>query len=454
MTVTEHLANVVARTTYGDLPDALVKQVKLFILDTIACGIAGATVGAECGVLGRVVLDSTEGGTSSVLGRAGKHPARNAAFVNGASVHALNFDALGPAGAHLGVAALPAPLAFAEAARATGQDLIVACALAAEVTSRLAMTLAQSEGRSAGVLDGQLLAYFGAVVGAAKAASLPAEAIHSALGLASMQSAGSMEIMREGDAPAKAVYGAFPNGAAALCVELAASGLDGRCDAIGGDWGLLATYAPGAALDTLTDRLGVEYLSADVHFKPWPTSLHAHPYIEAAIAVATSARRSAADITGVILYVEAAERAWVEPIAKRQRPENNASAANSIQFSVAAALVHRKVTIDQLTNAGLSDPRVLEIAAKTVCRFVDGSRDRRGIEVRYQTDSFLRGACVPPLGSAPRPLPPSAITTKAAACLPRMQREAASERLIEAIEALDHRRGLGSLQTALVHAAQ
>jgi 2-methylcitrate dehydratase PrpD len=282
-------------------------------------------------------------------------------------VHALNYDAIGPAGAHLGLAAVPAVLAAAQAAGAGEREFLVGCAVAAEVATRLAVVLETSPNRRAGTLDGQWLGYPAATAGAAKAASLDADAIHSALGLASMQFAGSMEIMRAGDVPAKAIYGAFPNGAAVRAVELAGRGLDARCDAIGGAFGLVATCAPDADLGPLLDRFGSAFRMTGVGFKPWPTTGHAHGYIEAAL----RARVDCPPVSGateIVLDVAAGTEPWVEPAAARRRPPNGAAAANSLPFAVAVALVHGDVAVDHLTGAGLADPAVLGLAERVTYR--------------------------------------------------------------------------------------
>jgi 2-methylcitrate dehydratase PrpD len=68
-----------------------------------------------------------------------------AAFANGALCHALNYDAVGPEGGHLGVSAVAAPLAAAEKLGGlSGKELLAALAAGAELTARLAIAAARA----------------------------------------------------------------------------------------------------------------------------------------------------------------------------------------------------------------------------------------------------------------------------------------------------------------------
>src|SRR5262249_27745606 len=149
-----------------------------------------------------------------------KVSAAGAAFANGAMAHALNYDAIGPAGAHLGII-LAAPLAVAElVGGVSGTEFLAALAAGAEVAARLAVAAAGGSdgGPASRVLEGQLLGYFGAAASAGRVMRLSVSEMQSALGLALMQASGTMQLVLDGDPPAKAIYAAFPNLAGVLSV--------------------------------------------------------------------------------------------------------------------------------------------------------------------------------------------------------------------------------------------
>lgn len=109
---TRVLARFAADIGYEDLPSEAVATLKQLFLDTVATSLAGTTLGAGCEEVAKVVRAATGSPESTLIGFGLKAPALTAAFANGATAHALNYDALGGDGGHLGVTSLPAPLAW------------------------------------------------------------------------------------------------------------------------------------------------------------------------------------------------------------------------------------------------------------------------------------------------------------------------------------------------------
>ena len=232
---TQALAEFAAELCYEDLPAPVVETVKHIILDSLGCALAATTLGDGCAESIAVMERLGGPADSTILGTAKKVAAPNAAFANGALVHALNYDPIGTNIGHVGVVSLAAPLAAAEAVGGqTGRDLIVACAVAAEVTARVISAVSRTGRRpSETFLSGQLLTYFGAAAGAGRAFGLDAKDMENAFGLAMMQMAGSRQITMGGDPPAKAIYGAFPNQAGVQAALLARAGLTADVDVFG-----------------------------------------------------------------------------------------------------------------------------------------------------------------------------------------------------------------------------
>ena len=101
---------------------------------------------------------------STIIGAGHKVSAPNAAFANGALVHALNYDPIGTEIGHVGVVCLAAPLAMAEAIGGLpGTEFLTASAVACEISARITAAIARTGRRpSERFLSGQLLSYFGA----------------------------------------------------------------------------------------------------------------------------------------------------------------------------------------------------------------------------------------------------------------------------------------------------
>jgi 2-methylcitrate dehydratase PrpD len=415
--VTRELAEFAASLTYDDLPVGAVSALKRMILDSLGTALAATTLGDGCREVTTVMRGLGGPPQSTILGSSTKVAAPNAAFANGALVHALNYDPIGAEIGHVGVVCLVAPLAAAEArGGVSGRDFLSASAAACEVTARVTAAIARTGRRpSEKFLSGQMLNYFGAAVGAGRALGLDAEQMESALGLALMQMAGSRQIVEAGDPPAKAIYGAFPNQAGVLAALLSQSGLAARYDVIGDPCGLYPTIYGGDCLyDVLTARLGTDFLLQEVDFKPWPTSNQVHAFIEAALTIAEGGT-AVADIASVEIVANSRLRPWCEPVATRLRPENAAAAGNSIPFSVAAALAHGGLGLRDVTGAGLTDPMTVAVAERVSCRLSD-SVDGAIVIVTTGDNRRLQADVKTPLGHCSRPMSDSQIEAKFRDC--------------------------------------
>ena len=446
---TAALADFAASLEFDDLPAPVVAIVKRMILDALGTALAATTLGDGCAetlaVMGRL------GGApeSTIFGLGTKVAAPNAAFANGALVHALNYDPIGSEIGHVGVVCLAAPLAVAEAVGGiSGRDFIVASAVACEMTARVTAAIARTGRRpSEKFLSGQLLNYFGAAAGAGRILGLDAAGMGNALGLALMQMAGSRQIVLSGDPPAKAIYGAFPNHAGVLAALLSREGLAADCAVFGEPAGLYPMIYDGDCdTDALSGGLGETFLLTAAEFKPWPTSNQIHPAIEAAAKIAGGGLE-VADIAEIVIVVPSRLRPWCEPLDKRRRPDNAAAAANSIPFCVAVALVRGDVTLGDIAAEGLVDATVLALAARTKHRLddaVDGAVVRVELVDGTQREAHIEA----PLGSHTRPIPPERLAEKFRDCCGHASTALSSdavEGLISLIDALEELDDIGRL---------
>jgi 2-methylcitrate dehydratase PrpD len=371
MMLTRKLAAFAATLTFEQLPPAVVQTAKQLTLDTLGTTLAGGTLGDGCAEVVDVMARLGGPAESSIFGRVGKVAATNAAFANGALAHALNYDAVGVETGHTGVVCFAAPFALAQArAPVSGTRYLTAVVAAAEVTARL--TRAAHRGAnpvSSRILTGQYFSYFGAAAGAAHILGLDTERMHGSFGIALMQSAGSRQIVIGGDPQAKAIYGAFPSHAGVLAALLAQAGLQADIDAVAGRAGIYGIATDGAFDEgALIDGLGDDFAFLDVAFKPWPTSNHVTPFIEAAIDLAARHHVRLEEIDAVELLGPPHIVDWFEPILERKRPSNAASAANSTMFAVAKAFLHGNVSLSDFTPAGLREEAALHFADRITYR--------------------------------------------------------------------------------------
>lgn len=387
---------------YEQLPEELIVFLKGLVLDTLGTTFAGSGLGDGAAAVAKLVLGNPGGEEATLVGHRRPVSVLNAAFANGAFAHALNYDALGRSGGHVGVASIPAPLALAERrGGVSGKDFIVAVALAAEFTVRLAAALAAVDEPSERFLEGQLLGYFGAAAGAARAARLSIRATHDVFGLALMQAAGSRQVSSEGGS-AKAIYGAYFNHAAVLAVLLAELGLDAKCAALEGRAGLFQSFYAGRYdSSVLTEDLGTNYRALETNFKMWPTSERIFPFIRLAKALKTQHHFQPVHIRSVHITASPRSLPWLDPVAERRFPTSAATAANSIYFGTAKALFKGDVTLDDMTPDGLSEKEPVRLMS-VISYEVDESLSVHEARMRVHLDdnTIIDGMFAEPVSNA------------------------------------------------------
>lgn len=355
------LAEFCATLTFDRLPSDVVRTVKHIVLDTLGTTLAGGTLGQGCQEVLALARNGAGPPEATLIGFGERVPALMAALANGAMGHALNYDATGRG--HLG-SVLAAPFAAAQLrGGVSGRAFLCAFATGLEVMARLvtAAKAAQPAGASSPlndtVLEGQLFGYFAAAAASARVLDLDAARIHSSFGLALMQATGSMQVVLDGDPPAKAVYAAFSNHGGLLSALLARNGLGARIAAFEGRAGLFGLFVAGRWEPTELGRgLGEDYRLLNVKFKPWPSSGVTHPFIKAALELGTV---SPAEVRHIRLRGGPHARHWFEPQEDRRRPTTAAAAANSIFYVVARALATGSVGLEDFTPQAVAAPAPL-----------------------------------------------------------------------------------------------
>jgi 2-methylcitrate dehydratase PrpD len=432
---TERLAHFAAGLKFADLPRTAVTTIERMVLDCLGTTLAGVTLGSGMGPLLALVEESGGRPEATIIGAGARTAAHLAALANGGAAHALNYDDYLPAGGvHLGVTSVPAALAAAEHRGGVGgPELIAALAAGNEVTARLGAAIQAASGSYTETRPqiSQMLGYFNAAACAGCVLGLDEDQMLSALGLAFMQASGGRQPVVEGT-EAKALYAAFPNQGGVTSALLARRGLGAACRAFEGEAGLFATYFHGkwdpAALE---DGLGQTYRFEEVTFKPWPTTNLAHVFIEAAISLAREHDIQPADVAGVHLRGQPHIRTFCEPAASRQAPRTSVEAEDSIPFAVAKALVNRKVTLDDLQPAGLTQPAALHLAAKVSYSMDERIKTAGVVNVATTAGQHLEARIERPLGYPPRTMSERQLVDKFLDCAGYAARRASPEKIVD-----------------------
>lgn len=359
-----HLADHVAGTTYERLPPVAVEAAKKSIFDTL--GVTLAASGVEPAVQGVVDLVRETGGRpeATVLAFGDRVPALTAAFANGAMAHCLDFDDQTPWGQHSASSIVPAALAVAERRGGVpGREMIAAVAAGQDVFARLRRHVGWRKDWNLSTV----LGVFAAASATGRLLGLTPEQMAHALGIASMQSSGVMEVVAGTGSNLRALYAGFSAKGAVLAALLADNGVTGVEHLFEGEHGVFATYFGGQYdRDAILADLGHDYQGSTTLYKLWPSVGTSHSHIQATIDIVVKHDLAVEDIDKIRVHVGDYHDLMCRPLEARRAPATPVDAKFSLPFLVAVAAVRRGVRVADFSAEGLRDPEVLAVARKVV----------------------------------------------------------------------------------------
>lgn len=351
-TLTDAVADFVARLRYEDLPDAVVDKARLVLLDAIGCAIGAFREDPrKAQIAVRLARQFGADGAATAIGGPRTHPAA-AALANGMLINATdNDDTHKRALAHLGSVVVPAALAATEARDGDGRRLIVSLVAGYEVAARVGMAVMPSHYRfwHSTATNGT----FGAAAAAARAWGLDVGQVRTALGFAGTQAAGLNTFFESGD-DSKSVHPGKAAMNGLLSAMLAELGATSPPDVLGHPKGYLAAYSLEPRPDALTAGLGTQWEILQNGFKPYPSILASHSPIGAALAIVATQPIAVERVRSV----EVRTYATVKSHFSNREVETTMAARLSVPYCVAVALVDREVGQRQFAPERFRDPRV------------------------------------------------------------------------------------------------
>jgi 2-methylcitrate dehydratase PrpD len=301
---TARLAQYVASLQYDELSENVIHAFKRALQDHFTCAIAGSAMPVS-----RALLEYFEENDATrrvtVIGTGQRLSAQNAAFVNGANTHGLDFDDGHTNGsAHPSGAVFPAVLAAAEQYAATPKQIILAVVLGYDVMCRIAAAGHPTTARQ-GWHNTAIAGVFGAAAGVSKVLNLNSEQTRNALGLAGSFSGGIREYLDEG-AEIKRIHPGKAARDGLLCAELAKRGITGPSKVLEGRYGYGNVHARGEMKwDRLMQGVGQRYEIESAYFKPYPCCRHYHSVIDGILTLRQQHGFNAADVKHIQIGIYA-----------------------------------------------------------------------------------------------------------------------------------------------------
>jgi len=297
---TRPLAVFAAGLNHNATPPEAREVARQCVLDILGVTLAGSSEP----LVEMLAAEAEEAGgaeQATVIGRGFKTSAHQAALVNGAGSHALDYDDVITALlGHPSVPVVPALLALAEKEGLSGRDVVTAYVAGIEVESRIGMMMTQGHYMKGWHSTGTI-GTFGAAAAAGRLLGLDEDGMARAFGIAGSQAAGLKSVFGTMSKPLNAGKAAA-NGL--LAATLAKRGFTSREDILDCAQGFVATQSDGETFPELAvERLGEDYSAPDVLFKYHAACYGVHAPTEAALKAAKHPAFDAELIERIDLHV-------------------------------------------------------------------------------------------------------------------------------------------------------
>jgi 2-methylcitrate dehydratase PrpD len=365
--ISEQLADFTAGLSLDAVPAPVALRAKHLILDAIGCGFA-ARKEEFAGRIAASVAKLAGEGPRRVLGMAYRLPLRDAAVVNGALMHGLDYDDTHAAGViHLTVSAFPAALGTAAHVGASGAELLEAYIAGVETGARIAAVV-KSGFHQVGFHPTGVVGAFASTLVAGRLMKLSPQRLAGAQGVALSLASGNLQFIEDGSWT-KRIHPGWAAACGITAAALAADDFPAPREAYEGRFGLYRSHLPPAALEACdfslaTAGLGSAWEIDNVAVKPFPACHFLHGCAEAAIEL----HRAGVDPERVrsirALVPEGVVKAVCEPLAAKRRPRSDYDAKFSLPYAVASGLARGRLGLAELAPEALVEPRIERLMDK------------------------------------------------------------------------------------------
>jgi 2-methylcitrate dehydratase PrpD len=380
--LTDYVGRFVGTTKYEDIPGEVVELGKKSILDGLGLALAGSR--AQTGTLCRQYLEKIGvcDGKSTIIGSARKASPRFAAFVNGVSIHADDFDDTQLAMAkdrvygllvHPTVPVLPAVFALAERGGISGKQLMLAYHLGVEVECKIAEAISPRHYQD-GFHSTGTCGPFGSAAACARLLHFEHSKILNAFGLVASQSGGLRENFGTMTKPFQAGRAAESGLQSA---ELVALGWTAAEQILEADRGFFhafgGSYDPGAIMD----RLGKPwtFVSPGISLKPYPSGSLAHPAMTELARLIEAHDIQAAQVE----KVDVGANHNMTMTLLHHQPKTGLEAKFSMEFCLAIQLLERKAGLSEFSDKVVQRTDVQEMIRR-VNFYVDPEAESAGFD--------------------------------------------------------------------------
>jgi 2-methylcitrate dehydratase PrpD len=380
--LTNYIGRFVAETKYQDIPAGVIDLGKKSILDGLGLGLAGSR--AQSGAICRQYLEylGVCNRKATVVGSGLRTSPRFAAWVNGVSIHADDFDDTQLSAAkdrvygllvHPTVPVLPAIVALSEGGRISGQEFTLAYHLGVEIECKIAEAISPRHYQD-GFHSTGTCGPFGSAAACAKLLRFDLSKTLSTFGLVASQSGGLRENFGTMTKPFQAGHAAESG---VVSAELVALGWTAAEQILEADRGFFHAFGGSYDPSAIMNGLGKPwtFASPGISLKPYPSGSLTHP------AMTELARLIAANNVQAtqVEKLEVGANHNMTTTLLHHRPKTGLEAKFSMEFCMAILLLERKAGLGEFSDRVVRRSDVQEMIRK-INFYVDPEAEGAGFD--------------------------------------------------------------------------
>ncbi len=358
--LTKYVSEFIVNAKYSDIPPDVLDLGRKSLLDGFGLALAGsASVMAP--LVRQYLQNLGVNGKAAVIGSNLKAPARFAAFANGVSIHADDFDDTQLSAAkdrvyglltHPSVTTLPPAFAMCELAQRSGKEFMLAYHVGVEVESKIAEAI-DPRHYNDGFHTTGTCGSFGSAAACAKLRGLNAMQTAYALGVAAAEGGGLRDNFGSMTKPFHAGHAA-ENGTVA--VDLAALGWTAAPDILEGPLGFFQAAGGGFDPGSIVNRLGKPwtFASPGVSIKPFPSGSLTHPAMGEWLGMIRKYDIKPADVE----KIDIGTSHNLTTTLYHHRPTTGLEGKFSMEFGLSILVLDRKAGLNEYQDAVVRRPDV------------------------------------------------------------------------------------------------
>jgi len=447
--LTRQVGEFVAGMEYRALPAAAAAAAKNGIADLAGVTILGRDMPIVRILKSMATTLRPRGGEARITFSTDGASAVEAALINGAAGHALDYDdiGIGVHPAHPSAVLATAVLAEGEALDRTGQELIAAYVTGYEVW----VELGRRDRTQHHVKGWHPTATFGAVAASAAAAKLrrlDARRAAHAIGIAASQAGG---IVANYGSMTKPFHAGRSAQVGVFSARLADAGMTAAANALESPKGFLYAVSPKGEVDVESEpEFGRSWwiLRHGLGFKLYPMCYGTHRSLDGMLALVREHDVRADDVASI--EVEMGPVQLVSLV--NHDPQTGLEGKFSEEFAMAMAVIARRASLAEVNDAFVQRPDVRAMMRKVRINIVEGAdtagpdgSPRDAIAVTLKNGRRLERLLDYPRGHPLRPVGSDVLWEKFADCVRGALAEGDAQRLYERLQGLERVESLSLL---------